>query len=76
MNIPAQLVEVANTIDQFGFRTEADILTNIASHLINQERVKKTVPQNMPSGMEQEWYNQTPQSESDDLALTDYMGRG
>jgi hypothetical protein len=37
MNIPAELVMVANTCDMYGLRHEADVLTEIARHLIQQQ---------------------------------------
>ena len=45
MNIPAELVIVANTCDMMGLTHEADVLTDIARRLIQEEQLKQ--PENV-----------------------------
>lgn len=83
MNIPAELVMVANQCDINGLREEADILTNIAKVLMSQDSGNQQIEQ----PQENEWekqrrlrpdvipYNQTPISEENENSMTDYMGR-
>lgn len=79
MNIPAELVNIANTCDMFGMREEADTLTEIARNLMG---AGKETPTNNPNrempwekAMRERpdapWYNEG--APGDDQ--TDFMGR-
>jgi len=81
MNIPEELVEIANQCDLYGLRHEADVLTHIAKMIMEsnnvpqQEEKAPLVKQEMPweKAMRERpdapWYNQ---GEGD--YTTDFMG--
>jgi hypothetical protein len=82
MNIPAELVDIANTCDMHGLRPEADMLTEIARSLMSPGKEAQPANDNDPNrempwekAMRERpdapWYNQGV--DGDDQ--TDFMGR-